>query len=157
MRIYIENYSAFSNQEHLEKKPIRDWKKGSVHPLETDFKTLIQDSGLRRMPLIMKKSLAAASLCLQKHNNIDGISLATGMGCTNETLSFYHSIQQQVLKPSAFIQSTHNAISGKIAEYHQLHCSNITHVHADTAFENALIEAIAQLSENNGHQLNWSV
>ncbi len=153
MSIYIEKSCAFSNQENLEKKPIQDWKKGFIAPLETDFKALIQDSGLRRMPLVMKKSLAAASFCLQKQQDIGGISLATGMGCTNETLSFYHSIQHQVLKPSAFIQSTHNAISGKIAEYHQLHCPNLTHVHADTAFENALIEALTQLSENNGLQL----
>ncbi len=120
--------------------------------VEPDYSTIIDVKLIRRMSRIIKMGVAAAKECLQEAGieNPDAIVTGTAYGCLEDTGSFLKKMVEQneeMLTPTAFIQSTHNTIGAQIALLLQCHNYNNTFVHRGFSFESALLDAIMLLKE----------
>lgn len=105
------------------------------------------------MSRIIKMGTAAAMECLQAASvqNPDAITMGTAYGCLEDTGIFLKKMVEQneeMLTPTAFIQSTHNTIGAQIALLLQCHNYNNTFVHRGFSFESALQDAAMLLQEN---------
>ena len=118
---------------------------------EPDYKPIIVNAGMRRrMSHIIKMGTAAALQCLGDGIQPEAIITATGLGCLADTEKFMSQLldnNEQLLNPTAFIQSTFNTIGAQIALLRQLEVYNMTYVHRSQSFENALSDAIMLLEE----------
>ncbi|MEO6230626.1 MAG: beta-ketoacyl synthase N-terminal-like domain-containing protein [Ferruginibacter sp.] len=121
--------------------------------VEPDYKTIIDPKLIRRMSRIIKMGVAAAMDCLQQSGVQvpDAIVTGTAYGCLEDTGIFLSRMveqQEELLAPTAFIQSTHNTVGAQIAL--MLHCNgyNNVFVHRAFSFENALLDAMMLIEEN---------
>ena len=120
---------------------------------EPDYLQYIDAKFIRRMSRIIKMGTAAAMECLQAAGlqSPDAIVMGTAYGCLEDTGIFMKKMVEQheeMLTPTAFIQSTHNTIGAQIALLLQCHNYNNTFVHRGFSFENALLDAMMLLEEN---------
>ena len=118
-----------------------------------DYLQYIDAKSIRRMSRIIKMGTAAAMQCLQEAGvqNPDAIVMGTAYGCLEDTGIFMKKMveqQEEMLTPTAFIQSTHNTIGAQIALLLQCHNYNNTFVHRGFSFESALLDAMMLLEEN---------
>jgi 3-oxoacyl-(acyl-carrier-protein) synthase len=84
--------------------------------------------------------------------NPDAIVTGTAYGCLEDTGIFLTNIIQENEEPGtpvAFVQSTHNTIGAQLALLIKCSRYNNTFVSGGASFENALLDAILLLSENN--------
>lgn len=121
---------------------------------EPDYKLLIPNATLRRrMSRIVRMGVATGLQCLGETNEtkpVDAILTATGLGCLADTEKFMHTIldnDEQLLTPTAFIQSTFNTIGAQIALLTTNHCYNNTYVHRAFSLESALLDAALLFQE----------
>lgn len=119
---------------------------------EPDYLQYIDAKFIRRMSRIIKMGTAAAMQCLQEAGvkNPDAITMGTAYGCLEDTGVFMKKMAEQneeMLTPTAFIQSTHNTIGAQIALLLQCHHYNNTFVHRGFSFESALQDAMMLLEE----------
>lgn len=96
---------------------------------------------------------AAAMQCLKDAGLQipDAIVTGTAYGCLQDTEAFLNRLvefKEELLTPTAFIQSTHNTVSAQIALMLQCHNYNNTYVHRGFSFESALLDAMMMLNEN---------
>lgn len=121
--------------------------------LEPDYSTFIDSKMIRRMSRIVKMGVAASATCL-RNAGVEmpaAILTATAYGCLEDSASFLRSMiefDEQMLSPTAFIQSTHNTVGAQIALLLKCHHYNNTIVHRAFSFENALTEAMLLLEED---------
>ena len=106
------------------------------------------------MSRIIKMSVASALACLKDAGigNPDAIVTGTAYGCLEDTGIFLTNIIQESeepVTPVAFVQSTHNTIGAQMALIIKCSRYNNTFVTGGASFENALIDALMLLSENN--------
>ena len=133
----------------------------SVHPsveANQDYKKMIPAPVLRRMSRIVRMGVAAALECLEPYHDIrpDAILTATGLGCLNDTEKFMNNLidmNEELLPPTPFIQSTFNTIGAQIAQLTENHCYNNTYVHRAFSFESALIDASLLMKEGEAHHI----
>src|SRR4051812_1090532 len=88
--------------------------------VEPDYKQFINPGMLRRMSPIVKYGVAAGIDCLQKAGvaSPTAVITGTGLGCLRDTQKFMETFlttKEETLPPTAFIQSTHNTVSGQLA------------------------------------------
>ncbi|MBK7763742.1 MAG: beta-ketoacyl synthase chain length factor [Bacteroidetes bacterium] len=121
--------------------------------IEPDYKDMIPPMQLRRMSKIVRMGIACAKAAMQDAGIVkpDTISLGTAYGCLADTEFFLQKLitqDESMLTPTAFIQSTHNTVSGQIALL--LNCTghNFTYVHRGHSFETTLQEAFMLTQEN---------
>ncbi len=119
---------------------------------EPDYLKYIDAKAIRRMSRIIKMGVAAAMECLQEAGvqNPDAIVMGTAYGCLDDTGSFLKKMaaqNEEMLTPTAFIQSTHNTIGAQVALLLQCHNYNNTFVHRGFSFESALLDAVMLLEE----------
>jgi 3-oxoacyl-[acyl-carrier-protein] synthase II len=117
-----------------------------------DYKELIDPKLIRRMSRIIKMGVAAGLACIKEAGLTapGAITAGTAYGCMEDTNAFLTKMVQQdeeLLTPTAFIQSTHNTISAQIALLLQCHAYNNTFVNGGVSFENALLDAKMLLNE----------
>ena len=120
---------------------------------EPDYLNYIDAKFIRRMSRIIKMGTAAAMECLKEAGvqQPDAITMGTAYGCLEDTGIFLKKMieqKEEMLTPTAFIQSTHNTIGAQIALLLQCHGYNNTFVHRGFSFESALLDAIMLLREN---------
>lgn len=125
---------------------------------EPDYKNLVPPMQLRRMSRVVKFGIAAAVQALQDAGieKPDLITTGTAYGCLADTGSFLQKMisqQESLLTPTAFIQSTHNTVSGQIALLLGCHGHNFTYVQRGHSFESALQESILWLRERADLQI----
>ena len=112
-----------------------------------DFKDYIPVVQLRRLSALHRMAIATTKQCMQQAQitELAAICFGTGLGCLEETQKFLeNNIQLEgLLPPTAFINSTHNAISGQIALLLKQHCYNMTHTQNSLSFEMALLDAMS--------------
>lgn len=143
----------------------------SVHPhglegeanylkaLEPDYKELIPNPTLRRrMSRIVKMGVACGLECIgaMPKEDIHAIITATGLGCLADTEKFMNNLldnNEQLLNPTAFIQSTFNTVGAQIALLCQNQAYNVTYVHRGLSFESALLDGLLRLSEGDRNVL----
>lgn len=156
MELFINGTGSVTPQRTCD----RDYFFEELHQPDTDFYTIIDPVykeyisplRLRRMGKIMKMGAHAAMMCLDEAQIEvpDAITVGTGMGSLGETENFLSQMiesNEGLLSPTPFIQSTHNAVGGKIAL--MLKCSghNFTFVNRGFSFESALLDARLLLNE----------
>lgn len=121
-----------------------------VRAQEPDTKGLIVPSEARRMSKILKRTVSTAITALNNSDveHPDAIITGTGMGCMENSEKFLIDLSrfgENCLKPTLFMQSTHNTISSLIAIILKCHGYNNTYSHKGISFESALLDAWIQM------------
>ncbi len=121
--------------------------------IEPDYKAFIDVKQIRRMSRIIRMGVAAALECLQESGIKvpDAIVTGTAYGCLEDTglfLTRMVEFSEELLTPTAFIQSTHNTIGAQIGLMLQCNNYNNAFVHRGFSFESALLDGIMLLEEN---------
>ncbi len=126
--------------------------------IEPDYKGIIDVKLIRRMSRIIKMGVAAAMECLQESGVTvpDAITTGTAYGCLEDTGVFLTKMvehNEELLTPTAFIQSTHNTIGAQIALMLQCHHYNNAFVHRGFSFESALLDGMLLLVEKEANNV----
>ncbi|MES2774199.1 MAG: beta-ketoacyl synthase chain length factor [Bacteroidota bacterium] len=120
--------------------------------VEPDYKNFIDVKLIRRMSRIIRMGVAAAMECLQEAGLKvpDAIVTGTAYGCLEDTGLFMTKMveyNEELLTPTAFIQSTHNTIGAQIGLMLQCNNYNNAFVHRGFSFESALLDGMMLLQE----------
>jgi len=162
MKIFIRSSSCISPQKTFGNDDfltdIVEYTGTRLKAIEPDYKEFIDPKQIRRMGHIIKMGVAAAKDCLNKANvEMPGaIITGTAFGCMEDTITFLTRIVEQneeLLPPTAFIQSTHNTVAAQIALMLKCHEYNNTFVHKGISFESALFDAIMLLREHDADNI----
>lgn len=121
-----------------------------VRAQEPDTKGLIVPSEARRMSKILKRTICTAITALNNSDikHPDAIITGTGMGCIENSEKFLTDLStfgENCLKPTLFMQSTHNTMSSLIAIILKCHGYNNTYSHKGISFESSLLDAWIQM------------
>jgi 3-oxoacyl-(acyl-carrier-protein) synthase len=156
-KLYIRAAQAISIQEPLTAEGVWEPKRYNspyVRCLEPHFADFIPPMEGRRMSPIIKRAITTALACVRQSGvtTPDAIVMGTGLGCLSDTEKFLTAMldgKEEMLPPSAFIQSTHNTIASQIAIRLGNNGFNNTHVQKGISFESALHEVfvLCQLGE----------
>ena len=162
MKIYIRSTGIISpqdtfNQTEFLAQPLW-YDSNRLHCVLPDYKPLIDAKLIRRMSRIIKMGVAAALNCLQAGGvqMPDAIITGTAYGCLEDTENFLKRLienNEDLLSPTAFIQSTHNTVAAQIALLLSCHNYNNTFVSRGFSFENALMDAQMLLLENEAQNI----
>ena len=162
MKIYIRatgNVSPQNTFGHpaLLTKPV-EHVGNRLNCIEPDYKTFIDVKLIRRMSRIIKMGVAAAMECLQEAGLAvpDAIVTGTAYGCLDDTGIFLTKMveqQEELLAPTAFIQSTHNTVGAQIALMLRCNGYNNVFVHRGFSFESALLDAMLLLKEREANNV----
>jgi len=119
------------------------------HP-DPDYGGMFPVMEARRMSLLMKRALAVSMQTLGQAGITvpDAIITGTGLGCIGNTELFLRplaALSDAPLRPTHFMQSTHNTISSLIAVKLHCHGYNATYSQGGISFESALLDAFLQL------------
>lgn len=152
--LYIHNTSCISPQQTF---PVAD-----LEQLKhiTDNKLEVTEPGydgippgiLRRMGKAIRIGVGAA-LPLIKHTAVDGIIIGTANGGMEDCIKFLNQIieyDEGRLTPGNFVGSTPNAIAAQLGLLTANKGYNITHVQSGLSFENAMLDAVMMIAENEG-------
>ena len=117
--------------------------------IDPGFKEYISPIEARRMGRILKRALATSKEALKTAgcDTVDAIMTGTGFGCIENTEFFLDALSnegEQLLKPTYFMQSTHNTISSLVAIQTKNYNYNATYAHKGISFESALHDAWMQ-------------
>ncbi|MEX0810684.1 MAG: beta-ketoacyl synthase chain length factor [Chitinophagales bacterium] len=159
--IYINGSACISPQPTFEEVfPFTPIEKVSNHILieKPEYKKYISPIRLRRMKHIVRMGIATANRALKEAgiSNPDAIISGTAMGCLEDTEKFLTSIlenKEELLNPTAFIQSTHNTVGGQIALLNKCMNYNFTYAHRGFSYENALFDALMMLGEGTAENV----
>lgn len=121
--------------------------------IDPSFKEYVSPIEARRMGKILKRALATSKEALKASGleSVDAIVTGTGYGCIENTEFFLDALSkegEQLLKPTYFMQSTHNTISSLIAIQIKNHGYNATYAHKGISFDSALYDAYLQFRLN---------
>ncbi len=157
MKLYIRSASAISPQQTFGDVPFLTetviYNTPCLVAIEPDYKPFLDPKLSRRMSRVIKMGVAAAKDSLQRVGIAlpDAIITGTAYGCVEDTTVFLTRIieqEEEMLPPTAFIQSTHNTVAAQIALMLQCHAYNNTFVHKSFSFESALMDAAMLFAEN---------
>lgn len=142
------------------KKPLKQRQKLSVceqirvvSKVEiSDYDSLKEITGFispieaRRMGKLLRASLLSSLKALQQAgiNTPDAIITATSLGCLENSELLLEQIEEEgevLLKPTLFMQSTHNTLSSNIAIQTHCHGYNVTYSQGEKSLEWALQDA----------------
>lgn len=157
MSIYINGIGAITPQGCFPSddilKEMKIFGPGRMIVEEPQYSDFIGPVQLRRMSKIIKMGLTSALKCLNDAGikKPDAIITATGLGAVEDTDKFLDNLtddQESFLNPTPFIQSTHNAVAARIAIETTCRNYNMTYVHKNAAFEQALLDAILKIDSH---------
>jgi hypothetical protein len=118
--------------------------------VDPDYKQYFTPNEARRLGKILKRALLTSRQVMETSgiSNPDAIITGTGLGCIENTEIFLGALVregEEFLKPTHFMQSTHNTIGSLIAIDAHCHGYNSTYAHKGISFECALLDAFMQL------------
>lgn len=152
--MYIRSAAAVSPQASFEAlfSGPAEYRGEQLSCIEPDYTSYIDPKLIRRMSRIIKMGTAAAveSLKAAGLEQPDAIVTGTAYGCLADTDAFLSRLvefKEELLSPTAFIQSTHNTVAGQIALLLKCHRHNNTFVHKGFSFESALLDARTMIGE----------
>ena len=151
--VFILSAKQISLQQPLTEAWMQDPIAYDVHfarSIDPSFKEYVSPIEARRMGKIMKRALATSKEALKEAglDTVDAIITGTGYGCVENTEFFLDALSndgEQMLKPTYFMQSTHNTISSLVAIQPKNHGYNVTYAHKGISFDSALQDAWWQL------------
>jgi len=158
MKVYIRSAACVSPQNTFEGDnfltDIIESTGTRLKAVDPDYKQFIDPKQMRRMSHVIKMGIAAAKSCLDQADiqEPDAIITGTAFGCMEDTVTFITRIVEQdeeMLPPTAFIQSTHNTVAAQIALMLKCHNYNNTFVHKGISFESAMFDAMMMLNEGD--------
>ena len=156
-KVYVGAISQISIQKPL----VDEWmyspllyKDAYVRAIDPNFKDYLSPLESRRMGKILKRAVVTSLNTLQKSGIKvpDAIITGTGLGCIENTELFLDALCREgedLLKPTYFMQSTHNTISSLIGIHTKAHCYNTTYAHKSISFDSALQDAWVQFQLNS--------
>ncbi len=156
MTIYIRATGNISPQKSFGHPPFLtepvEYSGNRLACIEPEYKDFIDIKLIRRMSRIIRMGVAAAKECLQEADIVipDAIVTGTAYGCLEDTRLFLTKMveyNEELLTPTAFIQSTHNTIGAQIGLMLQCNNYNNAFVHRGFSFESALLDAVMLLKE----------
>lgn len=126
------------------------YQESYVRAIEPDTRNFIHPAEARRMSKILKRTVCTAVSVMNGSgiDNPDAIVTGTGAGCMENSEKFLIDLShygENCLKPTLFMQSTHNTISSLIAIIMKCHGYNNTYSHKGISFESALFDAWLQI------------
>lgn len=152
-KIYIQSAEQISIQ-----KPLCDeWMDAPelydgpyTRSIDPNFKQYLSPTESRRLGKILKRALVTSVEAIRNsHTEMpDAIITGTGLGCIENTEFFLSALcndGEQLLKPTYFMQSTHNTISSLISIHTGNHGYNVTYSQKGMSFDSALLDAWIQL------------
>ncbi|MEP6735176.1 MAG: beta-ketoacyl synthase N-terminal-like domain-containing protein [Chryseolinea sp.] len=162
MAVYINGIGTLSAQPPWNKEEVisvaKAYSGDKVSCVEPDYSQYLDVRQLRRMSRIIKMGMAAGIDALKEANLkvLDGIITGTSYGCLEDTGIFLSKMienKENALNPTPFIQSTHNTIGSQIALMLQCQGYNQTYTQSGFSFENALVDAIMSIAENENQSI----
>lgn len=156
MKLYIRGTGNISPQNTFGQvflqEDVVEYNTNRLKAVEPDYSKLIDVKLIRRMSRIIKMGVAAGLQCLQEAGveNPAAIITGTAYGCLEDTGVFLQKMvlnKEEMLTPTAFIQSTHNTIGAQIALLLKCNGYNNTFVHRGLSFESALLDAMMLFDE----------
>ena len=137
---------------------LTEYGNNRLQSIEPDYSKLIDVKLIRRMSRIIKMGVASAMQCLHEAGieNPDAIITGTAYGCLEDTGVFLQKMVQnkeEMLTPTAFIQSTHNTIGAQIALLLKCNGYNNTFVHRGFSFESAVLDAMMLLQDGTANNV----
>lgn len=151
---FIRHIESITHQDSFQKENIWNGLKpltGENELISPDYKNYIPVPALRRLSTILRMGITASKACQEKvSDEFDAISVGTALGCLTDTEKFLvtiNSVSGDILSPTAFIQSTHNTISGQISLDLKNHAYNMTHTQNALSFEVALKDGLLCMDE----------
>lgn len=153
---YINSISLVSCQQPLSDEWFTNpclYAENYIRAQEPDSKGFIVPSEARRMSKILKRTICTSITALNNsgEKDPDAIITGTGMGCMENSEKFLIDLArfgENCLKPTLFMQSTHNTISSLIAIVLKCHGYNNTYSHKDISFESALLDGWLQIKSS---------
>ncbi|MDR1779648.1 MAG: beta-ketoacyl synthase chain length factor [Tannerella sp.] len=124
---------------------------------DPDYRQFFPPNEARRLGKILKRAIVVSRRAMEQAGIAapDAIITGTGFGCIENTELFLKALVndgEEFLKPTHFMQSTHNTISSLIAINCGCHGYNSTYSHRHISFESALADAFIRL--RNGLNIN---
>ena len=118
---------------------------------EPDYRSLFSVLEARRMGRLLKRAVWTSSEALKQAGIAvpDAVIVGTDFGCIENSelfLSALKGIDDAPLRPTHFMQSTHNTIASLIAIRLGCHGYNATYSHRGRSFESALQDAATQIA-----------
>ncbi len=150
--VYVLSAKQISMQQPLSE----DWMDNPVEyevpftrSIDPSFKEYVSPIEARRMGRILKRALATSKEALKEagYDTVDAIMTGTGFGCIENTEFFLDALSnegEQLLKPTYFMQSTHNTISSLVAIQTKNYNYNASYAHKGISFDSALHDAWLQ-------------
>ncbi len=151
MEVYIKGIGNISPQNTIDSSIFLDeivsHDTDFVSCIEPNYKEFINPIQLRRMSKLIKMGISASKICLKDAGieNPGAIITGTGLGLVGDTEKFLNQMldnNEEFLAPTAFIQSTHNTISGQVAIALKCFNYNNTYSHRGFSFESALLDGM---------------
>ena len=153
IRVYIKAATQISMQQPLSEEwmttPV-EHTEPYVRSLDPNFRDWLNPLESRRMGKILKRALVTAQKVMRDSGiqQPDAVITGTGLGCIENTELFLDQLcreGEEMLKPTYFMQSTHNTISSLISIHDHLHGYNTTYSHKSVSFDSAFLDAFTQL------------
>ena len=150
--IFVLSAKQISMQQPLSEEWIENpimYEVPFTRSIDPNFKEYVSPIEARRMGRILKRALATSKEALKAAgcDTVDAIMTGTGFGCIENTEFFLDALSnegEQLLKPTYFMQSTHNTISSLVAIQTKNYNYNATYAHKGISFESALHDAWLQ-------------
>lgn len=159
MKVYIKTATQISMQQPLSEEwmtaPV-EHTEPYVRSLDPNFRDWLNPLESRRMGKIMRRALVTAQKVMRDSGiqQPDAVITGTGLGCIENTELFLDQLcreGEEMLKPTYFMQSTHNTISSLISIHDHLHGYNTTYSHKSVSFDSAFLDAYTQLQLGDIH------
>jgi 3-oxoacyl-(acyl-carrier-protein) synthase len=162
MEVYIKGIGNISPQNTVDSSKFLD----EIVAHETEFLSCVQPNykefinpiKLRRMSKLIKMGISASKLCLRDAGieSPGAIITGTGLGLVGDTEKFLNQVldnNEEFLAPTAFIQSTHNTISGQVAIALKCFNYNNTYSHRGFSFESALLDGMLLIKDKDAENV----
>ena len=156
--VYINGLSGVSAQHTFDETflegNIQENKDSYRKVIDPEYKQYLNPTASRRFGRLIKMSLVAAQKSIAMADGImpEAIITGTGLGCLEDTEKFLSALienNESMLSPTAFIQSTHNTISGQIAMMITCYYPNYTYSNRYFSFESSLLDGVLMLQDNS--------
>lgn len=151
----ISPQPTWDNSRFLER--VEEYHARMIQCMEPGVDPGLDEKYLRRMNRMLRLGWIASKICLDDAGAgvPDAIITGSGWGSVHDSEKFLLSIyknKENLLPPTPFIQSTHNALGSQIAILLGNYRYNVAYAHASFAFEHALLDAMCRL--RNGEMKN---
>ena len=159
--IFIKSATQISAQQPLSESWMTEpqvLEGDYVRSQDPAFRQWLSPMESRRLGKLLKRTLVTATEAINNptshpsplppHPPVDAIITGTGLGCIENTELLLNQMCREgdeTLKPTNFMQSTHNTIGSLIAISTKCHGYNSTYSHKAVSFDSALLDAFVQL------------